>query len=72
MPMTVPYSDFLSSAETAGGQRRMRAKKRKKAKEREERRREDCVLDGRDMFRGRKDELKRDATLDRILKGHVV
>ena len=72
MPMTVPYSDFLSSAETAGGQRRMRAKKRKNANEREERRREDCVLDGRDMIRGRKDELKRDATLDRILKGHVV
>ena len=56
MPITVPYSAFLSSAETEGGQRRMRAKKRKKAKEREERRREDCVLDGRDMFRGKKDK----------------
>jgi hypothetical protein len=52
IPITVPYSDFLSSAETEGGQRRMRAKKRKKAKEREERRREDCVLDGRDMLEG--------------------
>lgn len=51
MPITVPYSDFLSSAETEGGQRRMSVKKRKKAKEREERRREDCVLDGRDMLK---------------------
>jgi formiminotetrahydrofolate cyclodeaminase len=33
MPMTVPYSDFLSCAETTGGQRRMTARKRKKAKE---------------------------------------
>jgi len=51
--MTVPYSDFLSCAETAGGQRKMRAMKRKKAKEREESRREECFLDGRAMLSGR-------------------
>jgi hypothetical protein len=48
--MTVPYSDFLSCAETAGGQRRMRARKRKKVKESPERRRAVCVLVGRDML----------------------
>jgi hypothetical protein len=56
MPMTVPYSDFLSSAETAGGQRRMTARKRKKAKESPERRREVCVLDGRDMLKKKKEK----------------
>jgi hypothetical protein len=56
IPITVPYSDFLSSAETAGGQRAMRATKRKKAKEREERRREECFLEGRAMFNGRESE----------------
>ena len=49
IPMTVPYSDFLSSAET-GGQRRMSARKRKKANERPERRRVVCVLVGGDML----------------------
>jgi hypothetical protein len=49
----VPYSDFLSSAETAGGQRVMRAMKRRKAKDREERRREECFLDGRAMLNGK-------------------
>jgi hypothetical protein len=53
IPITVPYSDFLSSAETAGGHRAMRAMKRKKTKEREVRRREECFLDGRAMFRRR-------------------
>jgi hypothetical protein len=53
--MTVPYSDFLSSAETAGGQRRIRARKRKKAKDKPETRRVVCVLVGRDMSRGEKD-----------------
>jgi len=37
----------------------MRAMKRKRAKEREERRREACVLDGRDMLRGRKVGVRR-------------
>jgi hypothetical protein len=55
IPMTVPYSDLLSCAETAGGQRRMMARKRKKAKDSPERRREVCVLVGRDMLeRGKK------------------
>jgi hypothetical protein len=49
--MTVPYSDFLSCAETAGGQRRRRARKRKKEKESPERRRAVCVLDERDMLK---------------------
>lgn len=53
IPITVPYSDFLSFAETAGGQRKMRARKRKKTKEREVRRREDCFLDGGAMFEGK-------------------
>jgi hypothetical protein len=74
IPITVPYSDFLSSAETEGGQRRMRAMKRKKAKEREERRREARVLDGRDMLRGRK--VATETRLEPIFfifeKGHVV
>jgi hypothetical protein len=48
--MTVPYSDFLSCAETAGGQRRMMARKRKKVKDSPERRRAVCVLVGRDML----------------------
>jgi hypothetical protein len=52
----VPYSDFLSSAETAGGQRKMRAMKRKKAKERNEKRREECFLDGGAMLGGRESE----------------
>jgi hypothetical protein len=56
IPITVPYSDFLSSAETAGGQRKIRARKRKKTKEREERRREECFLDGRAMLSGREGE----------------
>jgi len=51
IPITVPYSDFLSSAETAGGQRRIRAKKRKKAMDNPETRRAVCVLVGRDMLR---------------------
>jgi hypothetical protein len=46
----VPYSDFLSSAETEGGHRRMRARKRKKEKDKAERRRVVCVLVGRDMI----------------------
>jgi len=50
MPMTVPYSDFLSSAETAGGQRQMTARKMKKARDSPERRRAECVLVGRDML----------------------
>lgn len=50
MPMTVPYSDFLSSAETAGGQRKMAARKMKKARDSPERRRAECVLVGRDML----------------------
>jgi hypothetical protein len=50
MPMTVPYSDFLSSAETAGGQRKMTARKMKKARDSPERRRVECVLVGRDML----------------------
>jgi hypothetical protein len=53
IPITVPYSAFLSFAETAGGQRKMRARKRKKTKEREEMRREECFLDGRAMLSGR-------------------
>ena len=56
IPITVPYSDFLSSAETAGGQRRMRARKRKKAKDKPETRRVVCVLVGRDMLREEKME----------------
>jgi len=52
--MTVPYSAFLSCAETEGGQRQMRAMKRKNAKEREARKREVCFLDGGAMLRGRK------------------
>jgi hypothetical protein len=48
----VPYSDFLSSAETADGERRRRVKKRKKERDKPERRRALCVLVlvGRDMF----------------------
>jgi len=63
IPITVPYSAFLSSAETAGGQRAMRAMKRRKAKEREERRREECFLDGRAMLSGRESKkcARRDA-----------
>jgi hypothetical protein len=50
MPMTVPYSDFLSSAETAGGQRQTTARKMKKARDSPEMRRAECVLVGRDML----------------------
>lgn len=77
IPITVPYSDFLSSAETAGGQRKMRARKRKKTKEREERRREECFLDGRAMLSGRESEKcrGRETRLDSFIfpfeKGHV-
>jgi hypothetical protein len=60
IPMTVPYSALLSSADTAGGQRRTRARKRKKAKESPERRRAVCVLVGRDMSgeRGKVERIK--------------
>jgi hypothetical protein len=78
----VPYSDFLSSAETAGGQRRIRARKRKKEKDNAETRRVVCVLVGRDMLREEKMEDKHRSfhTLfyiyfsrerPRILFGHV-
>ena len=60
IPITVPYSDLLWSAETVGAQRtktKIRARKRKKAKDKPETRQVVCVafvLAGQEPVEGRK------------------